>query len=161
MESGPMQEVSQAVLEKIAEHRDKPGALLLILHMVQREYRYIPRAVAIEVAKQLGVPIAQVYGVITFSPLFKLKEPGRHHIGICQGTACYLSNSDDIIAALEELLGIGVNGVTDDGEFSIEVIACLGCCSLAPALSINGKVYGKVTRTQLTDILATCRGGDE
>lgn len=147
----------QGVLDFIDEWREKPGNLIMILHRVQEEYGYIPREVALALAGELGVPLAKIYGVITFYHFFKLQKPGRNKISVCMGTACYLKGGEDLIDELENLLGIGVNAVTDDGEFSVEAVRCVGCCGLAPVITINGEVYGKLTKTQLPEVLAKHR----
>ncbi|MDR1626606.1 MAG: NAD(P)H-dependent oxidoreductase subunit E [Spirochaetia bacterium] len=143
----------------ISEWRDKPGNLIMILHKAQEEYGYIPRPVALQLSKELGVPLAKMYGVITFYHFFKLKKPGKYKISVCLGTACYLKGGQDIIQELENLLGVGVNTVTDDGLFSVEAVRCVGCCGLAPVLTVNGEVYGKLKKNQLTSIIAKYRNG--
>jgi NADH-quinone oxidoreductase subunit E len=138
----------------IAEWKSKPGNLIMVLHQVQEHFGYIPRKVAFEVADLLGVPLARIYGVITFYNFFKLTRPGRNRVQVCMGTACYLRGGEDIILEVEEMLGVGLNTVTPDGEFSIEAVRCLGCCGLAPVMVINGAVYGKVKMESLPGILA-------
>ncbi len=138
----------------IAEWKDKPGNLIMVLHQVQQTFGYIPREVAFEVADLLDVPLAKIYGVVTFYNFFKLKKPGRNKIQVCMGTACYLKGGEDIIKELEKLLGVGLNTVTPDGEFSVEAVRCLGCCGLAPVMVINGEVFGKVVTKSLPEILA-------
>lgn len=145
------------LLSFIDEWKHKPGNLIMVLHRTQRIYGYVPREVAFEIARRLDVPLAKIYGVITFYHFFKLEEPGRNQISVCMGTACYLKGGEDIISELENLLGIGVNSVTGDGEFSIEAVRCVGCCGLAPVLMVNGEVYGKVAKKDLPDILAKHR----
>jgi NADH-quinone oxidoreductase subunit E len=95
--------------------------------------------------------------VITFYHLFKLKKPGRNQIAVCMGTACYLKGGEDLIKELETLLGTGLNVVTPDGEFSVESVRCIGCCGLAPVLTVNGEVYGTVKKERLPEILAKYR----
>ena len=112
---------------------------------------------AFEVAELTGVPLAKIYGVITFYNFFKLKKPGRNQIQVCLGTACYLRGSEDIIREVEGHLGVGINAMTPDGEFSFEAVRCLGCCGLAPVMVINGEVYGKLETSQLPGILAKYR----
>ncbi|HHU16577.1 MAG: NAD(P)H-dependent oxidoreductase subunit E [Kiritimatiellae bacterium] len=129
----------------------------MILHHVQQHFGYIPREVAFEVADLIDVPLAKIYGVITFYNFFKLKKPGRNQIQVCMGTACYLKGGEDIIAELEGILGVGVNTVTPDGEFSVEAVRCLGCCGLAPVMVINGEVFGKVKTESLQGIIAKFR----
>ncbi len=138
----------------IREWKDKPGNLIMVLHKVQETYRYIPRDVAMSVSRELEVPLAKIYGVITFYHFFKVQKPGKHIISMCMGTACYLRGGDDVLKELENILGIGVNGVTEDGEFSIQTVRCLGCCGLAPVLTIDGEVFGSLTKDKLHTILA-------
>ncbi len=142
----------------IIRWRDKPGNLIMVLHRIQETYRYIPRAIAFQVADLLRVPLARIYGVITFYHFFRLKRPGRHLISVCMGTACYLRGAEDLIQELETLLGTGLNTVTEDGEFSVEAVRCLGCCGLAPVLTVDGQVYGRMTKEHLADILAKYGG---
>lgn len=141
----------------IAEWKNKPGNLIMVLHRVQQAFGYIPREVAFEVAEKLDVPLAKIYGVITFYNFFKLKKPGRNQIQVCMGTACYLKGGEDIIQELQGILGVGLNTVTPDGEFSVEAVRCLGCCGLAPVMVINGEVFGKVQTKDLQGILAKKR----
>ena len=141
----------------IAEWKSQPGNLIMVLHRVQQAFGYIPRDVAFEVADELGVPLAKIYGVITFYNFFKLKKPGRNQVQVCMGTACYLKGGEDIIKELEGILGVGLNTVTPDGEFSVEAVRCLGCCGLAPVMVINGEVFGKVLTKDLQGIVARFR----
>ena len=141
----------------IAEWKNRPGNLVMVLHRVQETYGYIPRQVAFEVADLLGVQLAKIYGVVTFYNYFRLKKPGRNIIQVCLGTACYLRGGDDLLKELEETFGITVNNTTPDEEFSLEAVRCLGCCGLAPVMVINGHVYGKVDLTALPKILGEYR----
>lgn len=143
----------------IAEWKSKPGCLIMVLHRVQQTFGYVPREVAFEVADLLDIPLAKIYGVITFYNFFKLKKPGRNQIQICMGTACYLRGGEDLVREMEGHLGVGLNTVTPDGAFSIEAVRCLGCCGLAPVMVINGEVYGKVEVAKLPSILAKYRKG--
>jgi len=142
----------------IEEWKDKPGNLIMVLHRVQEEFGYIPRQAVFEVADALKVPVAKIYGVLTFYHYFKLNKPGRNQIAVCMGTACYLKGAEDLLKELERLLGIGVNGVTEDGEFSIEGVRCIGCCGLAPVITINGQVFVNVKTRNLPGILDQFRG---
>jgi NADH-quinone oxidoreductase subunit E len=141
----------------IDQWREKPGNLIMILHKIQEEFGYIPRSIAFELSREIDVPLAKIYGVITFYHFFKLQKPGRIKIQVCMGTACYLKGGEDIIQELENLLGIGVNSVTEDGEFSIEAVRCVGCCGLAPVMVVNDEVFGKVTKDGLAEILSKHR----
>jgi NADH-quinone oxidoreductase subunit E len=149
--------LSDGIMEFIDRWRNEPGNLIMVLHRVQQEYGYVPRDIALLLANELNVPLAKIYGVITFYHYFKLEEPGRNQISVCMGTACYLKGGEDLIRELESLLGIGVNAVTEDREFSIEAVRCVGCCGLAPVLTVNGEVHGKVDKAALPGILAKYR----
>jgi len=144
--------------EFVEVHKAVPGSLIMVLHRVQQEYGFVPRAIAFEVATLLGVPLAKIYGVMTFYHYFKLKQPGRHQVAVCMGTACYLKGGEDLIQEMENLLGVGLNVVTPDGEFSVEAVRCIGCCGLAPVLTVDGEVHGNLKKDDLPDILARYRG---
>jgi NADH-quinone oxidoreductase subunit E len=152
-----LQKLTPELKAFIAKWKSKPGNLIMVLHRVQQAYGYIPREVAFEVADLLDVPLAKIYGVITFYNFFKLKKPGRNQIQVCMGTACYLKGGEDIIQELQGILGVGLNTVTPDGEFSVEAVRCLGCCGLAPVMVINGEVFGKVQTKDLHGIVAKIR----
>lgn len=150
--------LSSELMEYVNEWKARPGNLIMILHRAQEIYGYVPREVALELAAVLEVPLAKIYGVITFYHYFKLQQPGRNRISVCMGTACYLKGGEDLLQELENLLGTGVNTVTEDGEFSVEAVRCLGCCGLAPVMTVNEEVYGKLTKNRLAEILAAHRG---
>ena len=141
----------------IKEWKEKPGNLIMVLHQVQQTYGYIPREVAIEVSELLNVPLAKIYGVVTFYNFFKLQKAGKYIIQVCLGTACYLRGGDDLMKELERELGIGVGGTTPDGLFSIEAVRCLGCCGLAPVIVVNGEVHGKLDTKQIPAIVEKYR----
>ncbi len=150
-------ELPAELVEFVDEWRDRPGNLIMILHKMQGVYGYVPREAALALARYMNVPLARIYGVITFYHYFKLSKPGRNQMSVCMGTACYLKGAGDLIAEIEQLLGIGVNSVTEDGEFSLESVRCVGCCGLAPVLTVNGEVYGKVNKKELAGIVAKHR----
>ena len=141
----------------IEEWKEKPGNLIMVLHQVQQTYGYIPREVAIEVSELLNVPLAKIYGVVTFYNFFKLQKAGKYIIQVCLGTACYLRGGDDLMKTLERELGIGVNGTTPDGLFSVEAVRCLGCCGLAPVIVVNGEVHGKLETKDIPGIIEKYR----
>jgi len=145
---------SAELVDFIESWRHKPGNLIMILHRVQEEYGYIPREAALELARMINVPLAKIYGVITFYHFFKLTKPGKHMIQVCMGTACYLKGGEDIILEIERLLGLPINTTTDDGLFSMEAVRCIGCCGLALVMTIDGEVFGKVTKDKLPEIVA-------
>jgi NADH-quinone oxidoreductase subunit E len=145
--------LSQGILDYIAEWKDKPGNLIMILHKVQEEHGFIPIDIAVKVAKELNIHLAKIYGVITFYNFFKIKEPGKHKISVCLGTACYLKGAEAICNELQQLLGIEVGQTTKDGKFSLETVRCIGCCGLAPVITIDHDVYGNLKKESLAEIL--------
>jgi NADH-quinone oxidoreductase subunit E len=137
----------------IEKWKEKPGNLIMVLHRVQEEFGFVPRQAAFEVAADLDVPVAKIFGVITFYHFFKLTKPGKNQIAVCMGTACYLKGSQDLIDECERKLGVGLNTVTEDGEFSVEAVRCIGCCGLAPVLTVNGEVFGGVDTKEMIKII--------
>ena len=138
----------------IQQWKKRPGNLIMVLHRVQEHFGYVPRSVAFQVADLLKIPLAQVYGVLTFYHFFKLKKPGRFQFAVCLGTACYLKGGNDLIQELENILGVGLNVVTPDGQFSVEAVRCLGCCGLAPVMSVNGTMHGNLKKEDVAGIVA-------
>lgn len=137
----------------VDEWKDKPGNLIMVLHHVQQEFGYISREAADEVSRRLNIPLAKIWGVVTFYHFFKLNKPGKYNIQVCLGTACYLKGCDIIIEELEKQKGLTVGGLTEDGKFSLEAVRCVGCCGLAPVMTIAGEVFGKVTKDQVAGVL--------
>ena len=141
----------------IEEWKGKPGNLIMVLHKVQQTYGYIPREIAIEISSLLDVPLAKIYGVVTFYNFFKLQKAGKYIIQVCLGTACYLRGGDDLMKEFERQLGVGVNATTPDGLFSVEAVRCLGCCGLAPVVVVNGEVHGKLATKDVVGIIEKYR----
>jgi len=150
-----MSVMSDALLVKnlVKQYVSKNGRVLSILEEIQRKFKYLPEEVLRLLAKELGLPLSQVYGVATFYNYFSLQPRGEHIIGICHGTACHVKGSDKLTQALEKELGVSVGETTKDGLFSLETVRCLGCCSLAPVLSIDGKIHARVRREEVGDLL--------
>jgi len=141
----------------IKEWKTKQGNLIMVLHRVQQEHGYISREAADKVAELLDVPLATIWGVVTFYHFFKLTKPGKHNIQVCMGTACYLKGGQAIIDELDKQLNLPVGAVTEDGIFSLEAVRCVGCCGLAPVMTVGGEVFGKVTKDQVAGIIAKFR----
>lgn len=141
----------------ISEWKGQPGNLIMVLHRVQQHYGYVPRELAFEVADLLEIPVAKIYGVITFYHFFKMTKPGKHSIAVCMGTACYLKGGQQLIDELETLLGCSCGEVTDDGIFEISAVRCVGCCGLAPVMTIDGEVFGNLKPDDLPEIIARFR----
>lgn len=139
----------------IAELHDKPGALMPVLQKAQEIYGYLPVEVQIMVADGLGVPLSEVYGVVTFYAQFALNPKGEHAISVCLGTACYVKGAQQVLDRIQHDLNIPVGGVTPDGKFSLDACRCIGACGLAPVMMIDGNVYGKLTVDEVDKILAS------
>lgn len=146
-------EVVKGVNDICNRYANEPSPLMMILSSVQKEYGYIPLEVQQIISDKTGIPVAEIYGVVTFYSFFSLKPKGKYVVGICLGTACFVKNSQQVIDKFSTLLGIKAGETTKDGLFTIEAIRCIGACALAPAMSINGKVYPKVTPDQVGKII--------
>jgi NADH-quinone oxidoreductase subunit E/NADP-reducing hydrogenase subunit HndA len=133
------------------------GALIEILHKAQNIFGYLPRDVQLFIARKLGMPGAEVFGVVSFYSYFTTKPGGKHTISVCLGTACFVRGSDKIIARVKEILGIESNEVTEDGLFALKDIRCIGACGLAPVMMIDDKVYGRVKVEELEGIINSYR----
>ena len=137
----------------VKKWKGKKGNIIMILHEIQNHYGYIPEDVSKLLSEMLNIPLARIYEVITFYHYFKLTPPGKHKISVCMGTACYLKGAADLVEELKELLDVNEGGTTEDGLFQLEVVRCLGCCGMAPVITVDGKVYGNVQKKDLAGIL--------
>ena len=124
--------------------KKKRGSLIMALHELQGRLGYVPRDQAMKLGREMGVPLANIYEVLTFYNYFKLESPGKYIVSVCTGTACHIKGSPKLLQGLEDELGIKAGESTPDGEYHLQGVRCLGCCGLAPLASVNGKVYGKV-----------------
>ena len=139
--------------EAIANHRDDPGAVMPVLQEAQEIYGYLPLEVQTMIADGLNVPLDEVYGVSTFYSQFALSPKGKYHISVCLGTACYVKGSGDVLNKLSEELGIEAEECSADGQFSLTACRCIGACGLAPVITINDDVYGRLTTDEVPGIL--------
>ena len=140
----------QEILNTYKQEKDN---LIQILNEVQEYYGYVPELAQKEISKFLNVPMAEIYGVITFYSRFTLKPKGKYHIAVCLGTACFVKGSEKILDRAKERLGIDVGETTKDGKFSLEATRCVGACGLAPVFTVNDEVYGKATVKTMDEIL--------
>ena len=147
-------EQEEKLLAVIAELKDQAGCLMPIMQKAQDIYGYLPIEVQTIIADELGIPLEKVYGVATFYAQFALYPKGKYKISVCLGTACYVKGSGDLYNALMEKLGIAGGECTPDGKFSLEACRCIGACGLAPVLTVNDDVYGRLTVDDLDEILA-------
>lgn len=137
----------------IKSHKDQQGAAIPVLHKAQEIYGYLPIEVQTMIAEGLNVPLAEIYGIVTFYTQFSLYPKGEYQIAVCLGTACYVKGSGDILDKIKERLNIEVGECTPDGKFSIDATRCIGACGLAPVLTVNEDVYGRLTVDDVDDIL--------
>lgn len=133
------------------------GALIEILHKAQDIFGYLPRDVQLYVARKLGMPAADVYGVVSFYSYFTTKPRGKHTLSVCMGTACFVRGADKIVERLKEKLNVESNEITEDGLFTLRDVRCIGACGLAPVVMVDDKVYGRVKEEDLDNIINTYR----
>ena len=149
--------LSEAAVGKINEicdrYVDEKTPLMMILNDIQKEYGYIPLEVQELVSERTGISVAEIYGVVTFYSFFSLKPKGKYVVGVCLGTACYVKGAQQVIDKFSELLGIKPGETTEDGLFTLDALRCIGACGIAPAVSINGKVYPKVSVSAIPQIV--------
>lgn len=140
--NNPKDEEMNSILEKYS--KDKSN-LIQILNEVQENYGYIPKYSQISISEYLDIPLAEIYGVITFYARFTLKPKGKYNVAVCLGTACFVKGSEKVLDKAKEILKIDVGETTEDGKFSLEATRCIGACGLAPVFTVNEEVYGKAT----------------
>lgn len=146
--------MNKDIEKAIAKWKDVPGSLIMALHEVQEKTGYIPRETAMELSKGLNVPLARIYEVITFYSFFKLEAPGKHKVSVCMGTACYLKGAQALVNALKEKLDVAEGCTTADGLFQLEIVRCVGCCSIAPVITVGEKVYAKAQPEDVAKIIS-------
>lgn len=140
-----------AVIEK---HAGEKGAMMPILQEAQEIYGYLPMEVQKIIAAKTGVSLEEIFGIVSFYAQFKLNPDGQYAIAVCLGTACYVKGSGDIIDAISQKLNVPIGSTSPDGKYSIEATRCIGACGLAPVLTVNGEVYGRLTVDDVDSILA-------
>ena len=138
----------------VAKWKDEEGSLILILHEIENQHGYVPREIAMEVSYALGVKLARIYEVLTFYHYFKLKPPGRHNMSLCLGTACYLKGAPAMLAEAKSQLKVEEGSTTADREWHLDVVRCIGCCGMSPAMVVDGKTYGRLNATDVPRIIA-------
>jgi NADP-reducing hydrogenase subunit HndA len=143
----------EQLLKVLSDLKNVEGALMPALQQAQDIYGYLPIEVQEIIADELGLSLAEVYGVATFYAQFTLTPKGKYKVGVCLGTACYVKGSGEVYEEFQKQLGVE-SGITQDLLFSLDATRCIGCCGLAPVLTVNEDVYGKVTKDQVAGILA-------
>ncbi|MFA6571780.1 MAG: NADH-quinone oxidoreductase subunit NuoE [Bacteroidota bacterium] len=133
--------------------KGQEGSLIPLLQSAQESYGYIPEKAIYYISELVGIPAAEIYGVITFYSQFRLKPLGKNLIRICEGTACHVNGAKKILTTIADEVGIGVGDTSDDGVFTLLSVACLGCCSLSPVIMINDETFGNLTSDKLKKII--------
>ena len=144
----------EAIIEK---YQDEKTPLMMILSDIQHDFGYIPLEVQELISEKTGIPVSDIYGVVTFYSFFSLTPKGKYVIGVCLGTACYVKGSQQVIDKFSELLNIKPGETSADGLFTLDALRCIGACGIAPALTINGKVYPKVAVADVAKIVEEYR----
>jgi NADH-quinone oxidoreductase, E subunit len=147
------EKLSEEMKELLKNYSQEKSNLIQILNEVQEKYGYIPKQSQIEISNYLNIPMAEIYGVITFYSRFTLKPKGKYNISVCLGTACFVKGSQALLDRLKERLQIQEGETTPDGKFSIDATRCVGACGLAPVFTVNNEVYGKATVKKLDEVL--------
>lgn len=148
------EEQKNRLMTFIEEHKNEKGCLMSILQKAQEIYGYLPSEVQLMISESLNISAEEVYGVATFYSQFKLNPIGKYNVSVCMGTACYVKGAGEILDKLSQLLGIKTDECTEDYNFSLEACRCIGACGLAPVITINDDVYGKLNANDLEKILA-------
>ena len=138
----------------IATYKGRPGALIPVLEQVQEELGFLPMAVQQRVANGLNLPVANVYGVVTFYSFFTMIPRGKHNVRLCLGTACYVRGAQRLLENISKILGIEPGGCTEDRQFSLETVRCLGACGLAPVVMVDNNTYGQMKPAKIESMLA-------
>mgnify|MGYP003302730774 CR=1 FL=1 len=152
-----MAHISETGVKTICEicdrYANEKTPLMMILSDIQNEFGYIPLEVQEIVSQKTGISVAEIYGVVTFYSFFRLVPNGKYVIGICLGTACYVKGAQQVVDKFSEILKIKPGQTTEDGLFTLDALRCIGACGIAPAVSINGKVYPKVSVSSVPTII--------
>ena len=153
--------INEKMTEVLSLFEKERSLLIPILQRVQDAFGYIPGEAMLEVATHLGMTEVQVYGVASFYNHFRFTPLGKHPVQMCMGTACHMVGGGLVLEALERELDIKVGGITEDGEFSLDRVACIGCCGLAPVMVIGEKIYPKMSPTKVDEALVNLKMEDE
>jgi NADP-reducing hydrogenase subunit HndA len=138
----------------IERYKGQEGSMIPILHAIQQKLGYLPEDVQAYIAEKMEVPLSEIYGIVSFYALFSTQPKGKHKISVCMGTACYVRGSGLILDELEKQLGIRVGETTKDGLFTLEACRCLGACGLAPVLTVDEHVHGRLTTNDIVEVIS-------
>ena len=146
-------EMEMKLKEIIEKHKDSRGALIPVLHEAQELYGYLPLEVQRTISEGLGISLAEVYGVVSFYTQFSINPKGKYQISVCMGTACYVKGANEILNKFRTRLSIDVGECTEDGRYSLEACRCIGACGLAPVVTVNDEVFGKLLPDDVDGII--------
>lgn len=145
--------IKEEVQEIMNKYKVEKDNLIPILNEIQEKYGYIPKVAQLEISNYLNMPMAEIYGVVTFYSRFTLEPKGEYNISVCLGTACFVKGSQKILDRLKERLQLEEGQTSNDGKFSIDTTRCVGACGIAPVFTVNDEVYGKATVKKLDEVL--------
>lgn len=151
------EEPKERIKSAVSGLTSKRENALPALQEIQNRMSYIPKEALEHVSKEFNLPRSRIYEIASFYSQFHFEPQGKHAVKVCEGTACHVKGADDILATIEKELGIDIGEVTDDNKFSLESVRCLGCCSLAPVMMIDGEVYGNLTEEKVRGVLEDYR----
>lgn len=155
-------DIDYSVVDLIVGKYENPAeSLISLLQDIQEEYDYLPTDVMVRISEKADIPLSRLMGVATFYSQFKLNAPGKYKVLVCMGTACHVNNGERVAEAVSKALGVSEGETTQDGLFSWEEVACLGCCSLSPVMMINGQVYGKLDGKKVEKIINDIRKSEQ
>jgi NADH-quinone oxidoreductase subunit E len=141
------------VHEILTKYQADQHSLIAILQDIQEQYSYLPKDVLVEVSRELDVPLSRVLSLATFFRAFSLKPKGRHPVHVCLGTACHVRGAQRVLEKFERELGLKTGETSEDHEFSLDSVRCVGCCGLAPVVMVGEEVYGKITQTKVAGVI--------
>jgi len=147
----------KSVRQLLEKHESEPGALIPILQEIQESFGYLPEEALVFVSEEVEIPLGKIYGVVTFYSQFYLSPRGKNIIRVCHGTACHIGGAERISEAVSEELGVGEGATTEDGEFTVERVACLGCCSLAPCVMVNDETHARLSPRKIKRVVKKYR----
>jgi len=157
--SEPPREISEGLKPIVQRFREQHGTVISLLADIQETFGYIPESAVDHVAREVNIPSAELFGVASFYAMFRFQPEGKYVVRLCRGTACHVQGSWLIGEQLQRHLKIPEGGTTEDGLFSLHYVACLGCCSLAPVMMVNGVVHGRLTPEKAVEVLENYRTG--
>lgn len=156
-----MQDIAGSIDRIVAQHHGSGrDSLIPILQETQGEFGYLPREAVVLIGDRLGLPVSKIFGVATFYNQFRFEPVGRYHVQICRGTACHVKGSLKVLEKTRRELGIEPGKTSRDGRFSLEIVACMGACALAPVISINGEIHARVSTDDIVKLIQNCRNAE-